>query len=195
MRGKGGFMVLILYLSIVLIIVGAIFLITSVEVVRLSNAPVKAKSGVAMNDNAVAETQGHNGDSRNEYLDRSYTIQSGVSIGDISGLNSFDVTLYNDENGISFRDSNEILSDISMIKGVVRVGRGIAEVGEGGLTVRIEKTLYRFDYYRLDRLETNGNFAILSLQGVNGKSILLSEHEEFSKKIKGSFSSFKGIQG
>jgi|GEM_PF-3381779 len=187
---------IILYLAILVVIVGVIFVITSVEVVRPGGKSAKSKNTVySMPDFEDKDLPGFE-DMDNRSFERDVQVDTGRTEiqqrKNILDGSSFEVVLYNDENGISMDENRNILTDLSSIKNVVRVGRGIAEVGSDGITVRIEKTLYRFDYYRLEKVVSRENHAILSIVGASGAHIIVSDDGLFPKSLQNSYSSFQG---
>ncbi|HEY1407023.1 MAG TPA: hypothetical protein VF857_10475 [Spirochaetota bacterium] len=186
-------MVLILYIAILLVIVGVIFVITSVEVVRSPKKSVFYPSyptdytETELNIDLKPETGGSE-------LPRVEIPQEKVSSIGVSRSDghTFDVVLYNDENGISLSGDGLSADDAFSLKNVIRVGKGIIEIGPDGITLRIEKTLFRFDYYRLDRLIPRDFFVILAIQGSKSAHIIVSEDSLFSKKVLDAYSLFQG---
>ncbi|HNX60490.1 MAG TPA: hypothetical protein PKK43_15415, partial [Spirochaetota bacterium] len=105
---------------------------------------------------------------------------------------SFEVTLYTDEHGVSMDSGVQFSSDFASLKNIVRVGRGIAEISPDGVTIRIEKTLYRFDYYRLEKIISRENHAVLSIAGASGSHIVVSEDSDFPEKLQKAYTIFQG---
>jgi hypothetical protein len=192
----------ILYLAIILVILGFIFVVTSVEVRKetvIEKVPVRrsAKRTEADQKQSAQEvsdfSQPHLSDAfRNENsLDIDEVIikeQAPSSTQEDSSAKSlYDVILYIDANGISL-ESGQL--DPAALNKVVREGAGTAEISSDSLMVRIGKKLFRFDYYRLDKVGGSGESVLLSVKGSVGASILIADDPSFFPRVSSEYSLF-----
>ena len=192
---------IILYLALIVVIIGVIFVITSVEVVRPGRkSSVKERMTGLTADKDIYRTPDH---IVNDIVPEEYNLPevdlsddhdvADVKAGkDLLSDTSFEVILYNDEHGVSMDSGVQFNSDFASLKNIVRVGRGIAEISPDGITIRIEKTLYRFDFYRLEKIISRDNHAILSIAGASGSHIIVSENGDFPEKLQKSYTIFQG---
>lgn len=197
---NGEFMI-ILYLALIVVIIGVIFVITSVEVVRPGRkSSVKERMTGLTADKDIYRTPDH---IVNDIVPEEYNLPevdlsddhdvADVKAGkDLLSDTSFEVILYTDEHGVSMDSGVQFNSDFASLKNIVRVGRGIAEISPDGITIRIEKTLYRFDFYRLEKIISRDNHAILSIAGASGSHIIVSENGDFPEKLQKSYTIFQG---
>lgn len=192
---------IILYLALIVVIIGVIFVITSVEVVRPGRkSSVKERMTGLTADKDIYRTPDH---IVNDIVPEEYNLPevdlsddhdvADVKAGkDLLSDTSFEVILYTDEHGVSMDSGVQFNSDFASLKNIVRVGRGIAEISPDGITIRIEKTLYRFDFYRLEKIISRDNHAILSIAGASGSHIIVSENGDFPEKLQKSYTIFQG---
>lgn len=192
---------IILYLALIVVIIGVIFVITSVEVVRPGRkSSVKERMTGLTADKDIYRTPDH---IVNDIVPEEYNLPevdlsddhdvADVKAGkDLLSDTSFEVILYTDEHGVAMDSGVQFNSDFASLKNIVRVGRGIAEISPDGITIRIEKTLYRFDFYRLEKIVSRDNHAVLSIAGASGSHIIVSENGDFPEKLQKSYTIFQG---
>lgn len=192
---------IILYLALIVVIIGVIFVITSVEVVRPGRkSSVKDRMTELTADKDNNRTPDHSISSNvsEEYnlpevdLSDDHDVADEKAGKDLLNDTSFEVILYTDEHGVSMDSGVQFNSDFASLKNIVRIGRGIAEISPDGITIRIEKTLYRFDFYRLEKIISRDNHAVLSIAGASGSHIIVSENSDFPEKLQKSYTIFQG---
>lgn len=192
---------IILYLALIVVIIGVIFVITSVEVVRpgrKSSVKDRMTGLTADKDNNRTPDHSISSNVSEEYnlpevdLSDDHDVADEKAGKDLLNDTSFEVILYTDEHGVSMDSGVQFNSDFASLKNIVRVGRGIAEISPDGITIRIEKTLYRFDFYRLEKIISRDNHAVLSIAGASGSHIIVSENSDFPEKLQKSYTIFQG---
>jgi hypothetical protein len=181
----------ILYISIILVVLGFIFILTSVE---RRKAPVSAADEEPQLV-SVKETDPGEGsyvqplpkEPADTVPEASGSSAPGKNVEDNGQM--FEVVIYNDESGITLENG---VIDPSTLKNLSREGRGTADVTSEAVTVRIEKKLFRFDYYRLDRVGGRNDCVVLSVKGAKSSFIMISENPGFYDKVNSEFSRFRG---
>lgn len=182
----------ILYISIVLVVLGFVFILTSVEktkktVILKDDEPEYVPVRETSKDSAVQTPADATTQSEPVSMMKDNAAASDQTV-PASG-EMYEVVVYNDESGITV-DHGEI--DPSTLKNLSREGRGTADVTSDAVTVRIEKKLFRFDYYRLDRVSGQNDCVVLSVKGARSAFIMISEQSGFYDKVFSEFSRFRG---
>jgi hypothetical protein len=194
---------IIVYLAIILVVLGFIFVITSVEVRKETiiervgpsrGFPETAFRGPDKSDSGNTESPApHLSDMfKNENSLEIVTTEISEHEMSIPQENPsvkslYDVTLYVDENSISF-ESGQI--DPASLKRVIREGSGTAEISPDALMIRIGKKLFRYDYYRLDKVEGAGESVLLSVRGSSGVTIVIADDPSFFPRVSSEYSLF-----
>jgi len=194
---------LIVYIAIILVILGFIFVITSVEVrkeivVERTGFP-RGNADAALMDqqNPSSEvTESSLSELSEMFRNENHSALDSTAVteheGSISQENNFakslfDVTLYIDESGMSL-ESGQI--DPVSLKKVIREGSGTAEIGADALMIRIGKKLFRYDYYRLDKVGGSGESVLLSVRGSAGATIVIADDPSFFPSVSSEYSLF-----
>ena len=194
---------IIVYLAIILVILGFIFVITSVEV-RKEIIIERTGSSHRIADTVLPDQKsGHDGaESSLPRLSERFPEESSLKTNSaviaeeddvvISQEKSvtkslYDVTLYVDENGISLEPGQ---IDSASLKKVIREGSGTAEISADALMIRIGKKLFRYDYYRLDKVGGSGESVLLSVRGSAGATIVIADDPSFFPCVSSEYSLF-----
>jgi hypothetical protein len=192
-RGAG--MVLILYLGIVFVLVGVIFVVTSVEIVKKPMGTQRIPLAKDSTDQMIQVTPFVNEEhsTTGEVSNNDQDHSGKTSAGTVLGKDYYDVVLYNDDSG-SLTGSMEMEHvDPANIKNINRIGRGIAELGDDGVNIRIDKNLYRFDYYRLDNFGINQNYAVFGVKNIKTRHIIIADDEQFPKILMSKYKKFQEV--
>jgi len=182
----------ILYISIILVVLGFVFILTSVEKRKTAvNVQDDEPQFVDVRDNVSGAGSPlpvtRKGDS--EPVSVTTTNSTVSEQPAINASEVYEVVIYNDESGITIEHG---VIDPSTLKNLSREGRGTADVTSDAVTVRIEKKLFRFDYYRLDRVTGQKDCVVLSVKGAKSAFIMISENSGFFDKVFSEFSRFRG---
>jgi hypothetical protein len=180
----------ILYISILLVVLGFIFILTSVEKKKVSETRSSSYTKDRISKPVVYTEEESSDEKMFEQVRMSVPsapVATTTLHNEEAGI--YEVILYSDESGVSL-DKGTV--DASNLKNLSREGRGIAEITRDAVTVRIEKKLFRFDYYRLDRVAGQNECVVLSLKGSKGASIMISENPLFFNRVNSEYLQFHG---
>jgi hypothetical protein len=180
----------ILYISILLAVLGFIFIITSVEKKKASEVRTQPYPKERLSTPVVYTEEDSPAEKTYEQVRMSVpSTPMAVTTLHNEEAGIYEVILYSDESGVSL-DKGTV--DASNLKNLSREGRGVAEITRDAVTVRIEKKLFRFDYYRLDRVAGQNECVVLSLKGSKGASIMISENPLFFNRVNSEYLQFHG---
>ncbi|MGL4368780.1 MAG: hypothetical protein ACRCUT_03795 [Spirochaetota bacterium] len=183
-------MTFILYIAIILVLLGFVFIYTSVEVRK---APFRTEAASAGKDEDLPDIDLGSSAS---FPDLSLVAQSVLTEPGkpaetefLPDQAVFPVVLYVDEKGGVTLEGGA-LSDASGYGSFARVGAGTGEVLSDALTVRIDKKLFRYDFFRVREITAKGDCAALFLQGDSRSNIFIAENDLFAKVLSDRFTSY-----
>lgn len=185
-------MVLILYLGIVLVLMGVIFVVTSVEIVK---KPAGRSVVVQKNEHRVTAAPSGTEESsvRENYDEPGIELPENSERSVVLEKDFYEIVMYNDDSGSLNNGIETDKVDPVNIKNINRIGRGIAELGDDGVNIRIDKNLYRFDYYRLDNLDINQNYAVFGIMNMKTRHVVIADDDQFPEILMSKYKKFKEV--
>ena len=176
----------ILYISIILVVLGFVFILTSVEKKRvvvndddaLYVPPVEPLQEINLSDTDYPQRSSIAA----EKADESVNIEKPPA-DDI-----FEIVIYNDESGVALANGNV---DASTLKNLSREGRGTADVTKDAVTVRIEKKLFRFDFHQVANIKCGSNYIALFLKkSKSSRLFVFRSNPDLSARAKEIYNNF-----
>lgn len=165
-------MMIIVYLAAVLIIVGILFIFTSVE-----KRTVPIQNEADFDSKNFPEPDSIDLPLKSDVSALTETELPPIKKNEPEGF--YSVVVYKDENGVSSGAEADADNGNLSLQSVTRIGHGVAEILDGSIILRIEKKLFRYDFYRIDSLIKKGQALIVTSKGVKGCDIIYSEDNTF----------------
>lgn len=189
----------IFYIAVLLVLLGFVFIYTSLEIKKISTG-VSAKKGVRRDsfDDLPEIDLPEEPAASSEISVRNPAPETAVLSDEEfqaeeppSAPSSFDIVLYSDEKGVSLFDSaSGILEEKGAYDEFSRIGSGTAQIGADALSVKIGKKLFRYDYHRVREIRLRDGVAVLYLKGDSRGNIFIAENDLFAKVLDETFTRY-----
>jgi hypothetical protein len=178
----------IFYIAILLVLLGFIFIYTSVEVRRPASrgqGSAPASSGNEPHEEPVPSVR------IDPLPAEEDTVTAGSQAETAAAPSEFNVVLYMDDKGVVLSDSSTgILEENGAYDEFTRIGGGTAVIGSDALSVRIDKKLFRYDYHRIREIKLREGVSVVYLKGDSRGNIFIAENVLFARVLDETFSRY-----
>ncbi len=102
--------------------------------------------------------------------------------------------LYHDASGVVDYESRENVIDPSFKKyaRLKRIGRGAVSVVKDGINFQLRKKLYRFEFYRIEKMLQGKNYVAIFLKGSDEARLMIFDRDSgLDRRLIGEFRAFK----
>ena len=108
--------------------------------------------------------------------------------------NADTAVLYNDASGVVDYESRENVIDPSFKKysKLRRIGRGHVGLVKDGINFQLRKKLYRFEFYRIEKMLPGKNYIALFIKGSDEAKLLIFDREsDMERRLLNEFRAYK----
>lgn len=109
-------------------------------------------------------------------------------------VNDDTAVLYNDASGVVDYESKENVIDPSFKKysKLRRIGRGHVGIVKDGINFQLRKKLYRFEFYRIEKMLPGKNYIALFIKGSDEAKLLIFDREsDMERRLLNEFRAYK----
>ena len=176
----------IFYIAILLVLLGFVFIYTSIEVRKTGTR----ESGAASLPDEPAAQPAFADSAESEVSEaETFPVPDPFDPEHASVPAEFSVVLYIDDKGVVLQDSSTgILEENGAYDEFTRVGSGTAVIGADALSVRIDKKLFRYDYHRIREIKLREGVSVVYLKGDSRGNIFIAENVLFARVLDETFS-------
>ena len=186
----------IVYIAVLLVILGFVFVYTSLEVKKVSSAAPLGKEDCRDDDLPDVDLPVESPATSVSGFDT--RVPSAFMSADASPVeespsvpSAYNIVLYSDEKGVSLFDSTSgILEEKGAYDEFTRIGSGTAQIGADALSVKIGKKFFRYDYHRVREIRLRDGVAVLYLKGDSRGNIFIAENDLFAKVLDETFTRY-----
>jgi hypothetical protein len=107
----------------------------------------------------------------------------------------YTAVLFDDSSRILNYEANAGMIDATLekYKNIKRIGKGEFSIEKNGINFNIDKKLYRYDFYRIDKIFTGKNYLALQVKGADSIKLFImsdSDADTIVKTTRESYNSF-----